>query len=319
MTPVPLDTQVGGHKGVLSSEDGSVIIKPCRHREGSFYSTLSSTKTFARLLPYVPKFYGTLKLHGKLDEQGNIASAEGVESGTDEACRSSLVLQNLSHTFSKPNILDIKLGTVLYDEYASPEKRARMEKTARETTSLETGVRLTAFNVYDYTEGKGIHTPKIYGKSIKAADLPVGVAKFFPLGTSDVPTGQGLPRDLLKEVLKGVITEATTIREVVSSIEMRMVGSSLLIVYEADWDILKQSLELWRPETVDAEEDSDEADDSDDTDDSGALENRPPYVVKLIDFAHTNLHGQGSDTGVILGLDTIIRLLKGRLEDISRQ
>lgn len=59
----------------------------------------------------------------------------------------SIVLENLSHTFSKPNILDIKLGTVLYDESASEEKRARMLKTARETTSLETGIRLTGFQV----------------------------------------------------------------------------------------------------------------------------------------------------------------------------
>ena len=57
------------------------------------------------------------------------------------------MLENLSHAFSKPNILDIKLGTVLYDDDASAEKRARMEKTARETTSLETGVRLTGFQV----------------------------------------------------------------------------------------------------------------------------------------------------------------------------
>ena len=57
------------------------------------------------------------------------------------------MLENLSHAFAKPNILDIKLGTVLYDDAASPEKRARMEKTARETTSLETGVRLTGFQV----------------------------------------------------------------------------------------------------------------------------------------------------------------------------
>ena len=49
--------------------------------------------------------------------------------------------------FVKPNILDIKLGTVLYDDGASAEKRARMEKTARETTSLATGVRLTGFQV----------------------------------------------------------------------------------------------------------------------------------------------------------------------------
>ena len=57
----------------------------------------------------------------------------------------SLVLENLSHRFSKPNILDIKLGTVLYDETASEDKVARMIKAAKDTTSFETGVRLTGF------------------------------------------------------------------------------------------------------------------------------------------------------------------------------
>jgi inositol-polyphosphate multikinase len=59
----------------------------------------------------------------------------------------SIVLENLAHSFLKPNILDIKLGTVLYDQDASEEKRARMERVARETTSLETGIRLTGFQV----------------------------------------------------------------------------------------------------------------------------------------------------------------------------
>lgn len=59
----------------------------------------------------------------------------------------SIVLENLAYPFIKPNILDIKLGTVLYDEYATPEKRQRMENTARVTTSLETGIRLTGFQV----------------------------------------------------------------------------------------------------------------------------------------------------------------------------
>lgn len=57
------------------------------------------------------------------------------------------MLENLSHPFLKPNILDIKLGTVLYDPGASPEKVERMKKTAANTTSLETGVRLTGFQV----------------------------------------------------------------------------------------------------------------------------------------------------------------------------
>ena len=58
-----------------------------------------------------------------------------------------MVLENLSFGFLKPNILDVKLGTVLYDDTAPPDKVARMEKAARSTTSFETGVRLTGFQV----------------------------------------------------------------------------------------------------------------------------------------------------------------------------
>ena len=48
----------------------------------------------------------------------------------------------------KPCILDVKLGTVLYDDDTPPEKKARMIMAARNTTSEETGVRLTGFKVY---------------------------------------------------------------------------------------------------------------------------------------------------------------------------
>lgn len=62
-------------------------------------------------------------------------------------CAHSIVLENVAHKFVKPNIIDIKLGKVLYDEDASEEKRERMIKTALATTSYETGVRLTGFQV----------------------------------------------------------------------------------------------------------------------------------------------------------------------------
>ena len=61
----------------------------------------------------------------------------------------SIVLENLTFPFLRPNILDVKLGTVLYAEGAPADKVARMEKTARETTSASTGIRLTGFQVRD--------------------------------------------------------------------------------------------------------------------------------------------------------------------------
>ena len=57
------------------------------------------------------------------------------------------MLENVAVNFSKPNIIDIKLGTILYDEDATPEKRAHMDEVARATTSAEAGLRLTGFQV----------------------------------------------------------------------------------------------------------------------------------------------------------------------------
>lgn len=58
-----------------------------------------------------------------------------------------LVLENLTYRFSKPNVLDIKLGTQLYDEEATAEKQERMEQASKSTTSWHTGMRLTGFQV----------------------------------------------------------------------------------------------------------------------------------------------------------------------------
>ncbi|GJJ11869.1 hypothetical protein Clacol_006107 [Clathrus columnatus] len=344
---IALDSQVGGHGGILSSSDGAVIIKPCLPLEAAFYKTLSSNEMYSQLASIVPRFYGTLTLHGRLDESGNIISEpEGggdtplldvSETEKDEPLMFFVIfLENLTHTFAKPNVIDMKLGTVLWSDDATPDKRLRMERSAQETTSLETGIRLTGFNVFDYTEGKVINATRAYGKSLKKQDLPTGIAKCFPLAisTSDVPQGQGLPKELLKQVLEGIIIEIKEIIDILKRVDVCMVGTSLLIIYEADWDILKRTLLDWPSKKIevsttfdveDEEKEEEEAqyllnehDIAEDEDDEseGNEDTRSPYIVKLIDFAHTSLKKR-KDTGVILGLETTLELLTGRLKEIS--
>ncbi|KAI6010290.1 hypothetical protein EDC04DRAFT_2769855 [Pisolithus marmoratus] len=50
--------------------------------------------------------------------------------------------------FHKPCVLDVNLGTVLYDEDALPDKKERMPHTAARATSLDMGVRLMGSQVY---------------------------------------------------------------------------------------------------------------------------------------------------------------------------
>lgn len=66
------------------------------------------------------------------------------------ASKQAIKLENLTHGFAHPNVMDIKLGTQLYDpldEKLTPEKQARMEQAALDTTSGSDGLRLTGFTV----------------------------------------------------------------------------------------------------------------------------------------------------------------------------
>ena len=71
LTPTPglvaLASQVGGHAGGEATKDGSLIIKPARHRELQFYQSVQKDPTLAALLPFTPPFLGTLKLEWTVD------------------------------------------------------------------------------------------------------------------------------------------------------------------------------------------------------------------------------------------------------------
>ncbi|KAL5490637.1 hypothetical protein ACEPAI_5471 [Sanghuangporus weigelae] len=310
-----LRSQVGGHPGVLASDDNLLIVKSCLENEKKFYELLAlGDERVEGLRRWIPRFYGTLRLEGRVAVDAGIVPVPETEI-------TSIVLENVSSSFTQPNIMDIKLGTVLYEEGAPPEKRERMLATARETTSLGTGIRLTGFQVYDHTSSTSIITPKSYGKSIKASELPDGIRRFFPLSSS--PEGQGLPKALLLPIIRGVLKDVRAIRDALASTELRMVGGSLLIVYEADWDAARTALEANAnsvAETTTTTTNSagvEEGEMGYDSEVESEEEEARAYAVRLIDFAHTRLTaGEGPDSGVLKGVDTTIRLLQGRLQEL---
>lgn len=175
--------QVGGHpltifttptpssdnKEENKEENGSTIIKSLTEKELNFYTTLGPKLNSDLIGVWTPNFYGTLKLEGKLGKDGKIEksneeSLEGQQVSTKFiywfvylclfervliflSTVQMLVLENLAHRFIRANILDVKLGTQLYEDDAPLEKKTKMKKAARETTSLDTGIRLTGFQV----------------------------------------------------------------------------------------------------------------------------------------------------------------------------
>ena len=95
-----LTTQVGGHPGVSSTEDGSLLIKPALPTEVAFYHTLGEDPRLAGLKDFVPEFYGTLRLEGKVESESaglDMNTIQPVtdipESEKDESRHTHLVVQ----------------------------------------------------------------------------------------------------------------------------------------------------------------------------------------------------------------------------------
>ena len=110
--------------------------------------------------------------------------------------------------------------------------------------------------MYDNTTSQAVVTPKTYGRSINKSQLPEGIAGFFPVGSSKAgEPSLGLPVQLLLPILHGVREDIAEIRQVLASIEMRMVGASILIAYEGDWKRAEETLERTEDEDEDEDED----------------------------------------------------------------
>jgi 1D-myo-inositol-tetrakisphosphate 5-kinase/inositol-polyphosphate multikinase len=289
--------------------------------------------------------------------------------------------------------MDAKLGTVLYEPDAKPEKKKRMKKQAKETTIGSTGLRLTGCQVsrvqhvlysadrktWHASSQSFMLTPKSFGKSITVEQMPTGMIRFFPSPKDTIPsletpstpaaastdktpvppiegqveattsaTGElqtysnyTIPAKTMLRVLALIDKQLADLEAVLKTLEMRFVGSSVLIVYEGDLARLEDALDQWearlhqvdplKPEVDLEDEDdndmiesesesgSDESDDLDGTKEDAKMAKKcPPVVVKMIDFAHTWIaEGQGVDEGVLKGLATLRSLVQGRKKELE--
>lgn len=148
--------------------------------------------------------------------------------------------------------------------------------------------------MYDEATSSYVSTAKQYGKALKSADLMDGIRRFFPCAQADKssypdnaltsPPPAGLDAQRLLPTLEEVLSTVEGIYAITSKYEWRVYAGSLLIVYEG-----------------------------------GKESSTPPATVKLIDFAHTRyLKGQGPDEGQCKGFESVIRLLKERIEEVKK-
>lgn len=233
-------------------------------------------------------------------------STSGHQIATDQA----VVLENISHGFHKPNILDVKLGVRLWADDAPEDKRNRFDKITAETTHKDLGFRIAGMRVWQGPSLREMDTDKDgykiydknYGRFCVNKDNVEDAFKSFIFNE-----GAGLDKELGKIVLQAFLTDLNLIQSALENHENRMFSASLLFVFEGNGQILRSAMEQASiPSKYQEVESEDDDDDDDDDEETGPK----IYAVKLIDFAHANwTPGAGPDENTLLGVRSVIKIL----------
>lgn len=234
----------------------------------------------------------------------------------------SVVLENASGAFKRPNILDVKLGVRLWADDAPQEKKTRFDKISRETTHANLGFRIAGMRVFrgsDSSAELDDEEYKIYDKDygrthVKDGNVVSEFRKFIFNQTA------GIDEELGKAVCDAFVRDLEKVEAVLSRNETRMFSASLLFVFEGDGRALRSAIEM-NNASVDAllEEQRQRSakrvdsgihmEDDDDSDLELEVEMPAIYKLKLIDFAHAQwTPGQGPDENIIKGVRSLRRI-----------
>ena len=288
-----LSSQVGGlssHKQRMLRSDHGFILKPLRldHRgirEVGFYEAL-------KVASLSDRSYSAFVASTTRSRVGNLEDAESLEReanllrglvpvvpeyfGVVEAgSLSYLVLRDETAPFSKPCIMDVKIGTESYEPNA-PESKRRRERD-KYPPQTEFGFRIVALRVYDpfsslsredsRSDDEGfVFYSKSFGRSLATRSLvKEALVRYLSPGGRFDPRSASLVASTLNPILEWFLDNRC----------LRFCASSLLVVYEGDPGASQEAV-----------------------------------VVKLIDFARVRRDLIGStDAGCVLGIRNIIGLL----------
>jgi len=199
--------QVGGHEDAFTPVGDDKLKKKVKEREKKFYESLLGENAYIR--DYVPHFYGT-------------------ESDGDDHY---VIMENILAGFTKPCVVDIKIGTSSIPEDASPTKKAIMGHNDRTSTSATLGVRVIGMHYYDQSDDtKVIKRDKPWGKALKDGQVLGALMDFFG------------PEETRLRVLPAILHNLCQIRSVIESQHrVRLYSSSILIAYDAEMGGMAQS------------------------------------------------------------------------------
>jgi inositol-polyphosphate multikinase len=249
----------------------------------------------------------------------------------------SVVLENASHGFHRPNILDAKLGKRLWADDAPQAKKTRFDRISAETTHGTQGFRIAGMRAYRGSLDKAeldhedyrIYDKDYGRKTVNDANV-VDAFRSFVFNPA-----AGITKDLGRAVASAFARELRGVEEVIAAHESRMYSSSLLFVFEGDGERLREAVDANNAAADELESaaappvkangrassrvdsgialmdgDNPDDDDLDDSDADSDEDGLPPiFQLKLIDFAHAEwTPGQGPDENALMGVRSLIRI-----------
>lgn len=198
----PLESQAAGHPNSIFRDTVAVgrVWKPVSARERLFYAEASQRSEWQSFLP---------RYHGASDDESMIA------------------LQDLTHQYRQPCVLDLKVGLCTAGEDASEAKRANMRAKDATTTTHTLGLRICGMRVFDPTAQQHVVFGKPWGKRLTADTFQSGLMNFFTPAQRHTPLLVKLFVERVEELLSHMLSQTA----------YRFYSSSLLLVYEGDPDL----------------------------------------------------------------------------------
>lgn len=228
-------------------------------------------KVLRDLAPFTPAYYG-------------VAQFSDGDSGRADMT-SHIILSDITASFHRPSVIDLKMGRRTYEPDASPEKRA--SQTNKYPQQSQFGFRIVGMNVYEPENDESredgyMNFGKTFGQSLgEQKDIEQAFALFFGLQQDDDDHRQASPTMTRRKVqlVAGILQR---LKELHRLLQRKIIddafafySSSILIVYEGDDRLLS-------PEA---------------------------FSLKLIDFTHVR-HQQGEDENYTYGLNAVIECVE---------
>jgi len=225
-------------------------------KEVNFYNKFwSDPNVPPSVQKFFPKFYGTIEIETP-NADGEVRHA---------------VMEDLTHGFQRPNIIDVKMGARTWYIEAGPKYVEKCKLKDKETTSEALGFRVSGMQVYEAKKGELWKASRAWCKYMKPEEVPEALKRFV---SSNPSAEKGYDGAFARAVYGAVLKELQNLKawlEVQTS--YHFFSTSVLLVYEGEPTI---------PQAV---------------------------SVRLVDFAHVLYDRDAIDENQLSGLNALMKML----------